>query len=144
MRKQRRAGTVVDMGHDSNAGNRASTARPTTPALPWPRLLVAAAVGIGLVVSMGFASVWAFNPVADEWHCSQGQAPARNRAGGGDCFREESALPKGYRWERWGNRPMFYNCDADGWLRIQHRSGNRHDCVREGTVLPGGWSAVAE
>lgn len=40
------------------------------------------------------------NPVADEWQCVQGEAPAVTAEGGRACFREGSALPPGYAWER--------------------------------------------
>lgn len=100
-------------------------------------LAVAGLLGLGTV-----AVLYAFNPVSDEWHCVDGKAPARHRAGGGDCFRQGSQLPEGWRWERWGNRPMVYSCDQDDWIEIVHRNGNHQDCVREGTDLPPAWRPV--
>ena len=105
-------------------------------------LAAVAALVVALVVAGGWGLLVAVNPVADEWLCSQGRAPAHHRSGGGDCFREGRTLPEGYRWDRWGNRPMPHNCDEDGWVKIATRDDNRTDCVREGTELPARWRPV--
>ena len=95
-----------------------------------------AVVGTVLAATTGCAP--AFHLV-DEWHCTEGSAPAHNRVGGGDCFPTGSALPPGYRWDRWGNRPLASSCERDGWVRITNRTDDLTDCVREGTVLPPAW-----
>lgn len=97
-------------------------------------VLVAAA---GALVAAFFALAFLFNPVADEWQCSEGEAPADHRAGGSACFREGASLPRGYTWDKWGNRPLSSNCDKDGWTPVER--GDLTDCVREGTKLPAGW-----
>jgi hypothetical protein len=110
---------------------------------------VAIATGIllagGVLVGAGYALLWGLNPMGDEWVCSQGEAPAGAGGPGGACYPEGSTLPPGVHWDPFGNRPMPYNCDKDGWVLIE-RTVTRHggtdveqDCVREGTDLPGAW-----
>ncbi len=108
----------------------------------WPAVLGIAITAVGLTVAVGLALVHAFNPVADEWHCSQGRAPAHNRVGGSECFKEGSTLPEGYRWDRWGNRPLAHSCDDDGWVLVTNRTDNRTECVRDQAALPRGWRHV--
>ncbi len=87
----------------------------------------------------------AVNPMGDEWVCSDGEAPAGVPGHYNACYREGSMLPAGLTWDPFGNRPMPENCDKDGWVAIErtvrHRAGSdvEHDCVREGTELPGHW-----
>ena len=56
----------------------------------------------------------------------------------------------GYEWDPFGNRPMPYNCDKDGWVHIERplrsKGGSdvEQDCVREGTELPGRWHTADE
>lgn len=96
-----------------------------------------------LIVGAGVGLLYAVNPVADEWICSEGEAPA-----GSSCYAEGSTLPTGVTWDPFGNRPMPYNCHKDGWVQIERpvtRRGARdveQDCVREGTELPGRWHTV--
>jgi hypothetical protein len=84
--------------------------RTETRPAPWATVLLvcsAVAVGAALVVAAGFAAlVFIFNPTADEWHCSQGEAPALRQNGGSACFPEGSELPRGWRWDPAGNRPL--------------------------------------
>ena len=98
-----------------------------------PAAAVLVVVGGGWLIQVGL------NPVGDEWHCSAGKAPAHNSVGGSDCFREGSDLPRGWSWDRWGNRPLHSNCDRNGWVAIEDRAGDLTDCVRTGTRLPDGW-----
>lgn len=114
--------------------------RPVTiAALTLAGILTAGA----LVVGAGVGILYAVNPVADEWICSEGEAPAGN-----GCYAEGSTLPAGVTWDPFGNRPMAYNCHKDGWIQIERsvtRRGARdveQDCVREGTELPGRWHTV--
>lgn len=100
--------------------------------------VVAAIAGLTLfsclAIGAGVTAVYAMNPLADEWQCSQGEAPAGN-----SCYPEGSTLPPGVRWDPFGNRPMSYNCDKDGWVQIERDDINGTDCIREGTAVPRGW-----
>ncbi len=78
------------------------------------------------------------NPVADEWQCVQGEAPAVTAEGGRACFREGSALPPGYAWEPLGNRPLPSSCDRSGWTRVIGPAGES-DCAPAGAALPPGY-----
>ncbi|MEP7089908.1 MAG: hypothetical protein ABI776_07325 [Nocardioidaceae bacterium] len=109
--------------------------------------VVAAAVlvGAGLVVLGGF------DPMGDEWVCSDGEAPAGPAHGpGGACYAAGATLPAGVVWDPFGNRPMPYNCDKDGWVPIERTteqrgvSNDEMDCVRTGTELPGRWHLAQE
>ena len=92
----------------------------------------------------------AVNPMGDEWHCSDGEAPAGKPPSYSGCYDTDKPLPRGLQWDPWGNRPMPYNCDKDGWMLIERipRGGQpadvEEDCVREGTELPGRWHPVDE
>ena len=105
---------------------------------------------LGLVVAAGFGLLWAVNPMGDEWHCSDGEAPAGKSPSYSGCYDTDKPLPRGLQWDPWGNRPMSYNCDKDGWMLIERipRGGRpadvEEDCVREGTELPGRWHPVDE
>lgn len=108
------------------------------------RVIVAACVAgailcAGLVVAAGAAVLYAFNPLGDEWVCSQGEAPAGNA-----CYPEGADLPPGVSWDPLGNRPMSYNCDKDGWVQIARDVVEEADCMREGTTVPDGWHVVAD
>ena len=102
-------------------------------------------VGCGLVVGGGFALLYAFNPMGDEWICSDGEAPGGVHGRYNQCYPEDEPLPTGVVWDPFGNRPMPYNCDKDGWVPIERTVSRRgvtdveQDCVREGTELPGRW-----
>lgn len=125
---------------------------PTQPSSPRPRrgwtvLVIAVlvvALTAGAAIGAGLFLLHAFNPVADEWQCADGEAPANHRSGGSACFPEDSTLPRGYRWDPWGNRPLGYNCDKSGWVQIEHRRSGDTDCVPEGTDLPRAWRPVPE
>jgi len=111
---------------------------------------IAAAVlaGMGAVVGLFFALLWAFNPVGDEWHCSDGEAPAGPAGDYDRCYETDKPLPRGFEWDPWGNRPIASNCDKEGWVQIERIPRGRgpawaeEDCVREGTELPGRWRTV--
>ncbi len=105
---------------------------------------VAVGVAVGVVAIVVAAAVLLLPQLdlTDEWWCSDGQAPALHRSGGAACFPEGSTLPAGYRWDRWGNRPLASSCDEDGWVPVTDRTDDRADCVREGTDLPAGWHRV--
>ena len=113
--------------------------------------IVGVLAGLGLVIATCFGVlIYAFNPVADEWHCSDGEAPAGNHGSYGGCHDKDKPLPRGYEWDPFGNRPIASNCDKDGWVLIERPVrgkgvGNTlEDCVREGTDLPGSWRLVEE
>ena len=93
-----------------------------------------------LALGAGYALLAAVNPVADEWQCSDREAPANGRAGGVACFTEGTRLPAGWTWDPWGNRPLSSNCDKGGWTAVANRAQGETDCVRAGTRLPAGWS----
>ncbi|MEV7428992.1 hypothetical protein AB0N29_05180 [Nocardioides sp. NPDC092400] len=108
--------------------------------------VVSFALGLAALVGLGLGALWAFDPMGDEWVCSEGEAPIEYPAGGGECLPEGTKdLPEGARWEPFGNRPMPYNCDKDGWVPVERDVVVRgepdveEDCVREGTDLPDGW-----
>ena len=129
--------------------------RPFHEGLPGPTrrtaaiqvALIAAGVlvGCGLVVGGGFALLYAFNPMGDEWVCSDGEAPGGEDGRYNQCYPENKPLPPAVVWGPLGNRPMPYNCDKDGWVPIERTVNRRgvtddeQDCVREGTDLPGRW-----
>ncbi|MCW2817084.1 MAG: hypothetical protein JWN84_4539 [Nocardioides sp.] len=108
------------------------------------RMIAAACVAgavllAGVVVGAGAAVLHAFNPVGDEWVCSQGEAPAGN-----SCYPEGAELPPGVTWDPLGNRPMSYNCDKDGWVQIARDVVEGSDCMREGTAVPKGWHIASD
>jgi hypothetical protein len=114
-------------------------------------LLVAGVVATcGLLLAGGFAVLYAFNPVGDEWVCSEGEAPAGPKGRYNSCFETGAPLPEGAEWDPFGNRPMPGNCDKDGWVRIERHAARgdstemEEDCVREGTDLPGRWRVASE
>lgn len=110
----------------------------------------AALVACGLVAGAAVGILSAFNPMGDEWICSEGEAPAGADGFYNRCFPEGSTLPAGVTWDPFGNRPMPYNCDKRGWVRIERTvssaagSDVEKDCVREGTDLPGAWRPAKE
>jgi hypothetical protein len=105
-------------------------------------------VTAALVVGAGLGILFSFNPMGDEWVCSDGEAPAGADGFYNDCYDEGSTLPPGLAWDPFGNRPMPYNCDKDGWVLIERTVTRRgvlddeQDCVREGTDLPGRWQVA--
>jgi hypothetical protein len=148
------------MNNDHFTGNVASYPRQPQEGLPEPSLgrrpvkVLLAAVGVlaavAAVVGVGFGVLYAFNPMGDEWVCSDGEAPAGKPGHYNQCFEEDSPLPQGYEWDPFGNRPMPYNCDKDGWVLIERTVSRKNgsdtvqDCVREGTELPGRWHTADE
>jgi hypothetical protein len=113
-------------------------------------LLVAGVVAAcGVLAAGGFAVLYAFNPMGDEWVCSEGEAPAGPPGRYNNCYDEGAKLPDGAQWDPFGNRPMPSNCDKDGWVQIERPvkrgggAGVEQDCVREGTDLPGRWRPAA-
>ncbi|HET9420885.1 MAG TPA: hypothetical protein VFO49_07100 [Nocardioides sp.] len=124
-------------------------------ASPGSRTFRVALVALGVlaamavVVATGFGILYAVNPMGDEWVCSDGEAPAGKQGSYNACFETGKTLPRGYEWDPFGNRPMPYNCDKDGWVQIERpirgdRSEFEQDCVREGTDLPGRWELAEE
>ena len=119
---------------------------------PWSTAsaLLGVLVGGGLLVGAWFGLLHAINPVGHEWICSQGQAPAGRHGRYDECFSKGRPLPAGLAWDPFGNRPMAYNCEEDGWVLVEHRVTRRgasdmvQDCVREGTALPAGWRPARE
>lgn len=103
-------------------------------------------LGVGVAVAGGYVLLtYADNPMADEWQCSEGEAPADHRSGGAACFEEGAELPKGYEWDPLGNRPLSYNCDKDGWVQIEQIRGvGDMDCIAEGTEVPRGWQVISD
>lgn len=107
-------------------------------------------VACAVVVAGGLALLRGLNPMGDEWVCSDGEAPAGANGFYNDCYVEGSTLPPGIEWDPFGNRPMPYNCDKDGWVQIERTvtrrgvSETEQDCVREGTELPDAWHPVQE
>ena len=99
----------------------------------------------GQVVGLGLVALYAFNPMGNEWVCSDGEAPAGADGFYNACYVEGSTLPPGVTWDPFGNRPMSSNCDQDGWLLVERTVNRRgasdveQDCVREGTDLSGQW-----
>ena len=107
--------------------------------------VVAFAAAVGLTGLAGAGLVKAFDPMGDEWVCSDGETPAGTDGFYNQCFADDATLPAGYTWDPFGNRPMPYNCDKDGWVPIERTVEDGdvdQDCVREGTDLPGRWQLV--
>lgn len=109
------------------------------------RTIVAACVAgavlvAGIVIGGGALVLHAFNPVGDEWVCSQGEAPASDSS----CHPEGAELPPGVSWDPLGNRPMSYNCEGDEWVQIERGAGLESDCIAEGTAVPEGWRVVPD
>jgi hypothetical protein len=112
--------------------------------------VAAVVAGCALVMGAGLGVLYAFNPMGDEWVCSDGEAPAGKPGRYNVCYEEGSNLPPGARWDPLGNRPMPSNCDKEGWVAIERtvtRPGEtepERDCVREGTDLSGRWRPVED
>lgn len=112
--------------------------------------VTAVLVAGGLVAGAAVGILYAFNPVGDEWVCSDGETPAGVEGAYSQCFRDGSTLPAGFTWDPLGNRPMPYNCDKRGWVRIERAVATsagadvERDCVRKGTTLPGGWRVARD
>lgn len=110
--------------------------------------VIAIVLVVGGLVGGYTALLYAFNPVGDEWHCMEGQAPAGRDGFYNECFGTDRELPDGYTWDPYGNRPMAYNCDKDGWILVARPYTRRgvteyeRDCVREGIELPRRWRMV--
>ena len=100
--------------------------------------VVAGAAALAGVAGLGYFSLaYAFNPMADEWICSQGEVPTD--AG---CYPEDATLPQGVKADPYGNRPMPYNCNKSGWLQVGRPAPDgsvQGDCVKEGTDIPDTW-----
>jgi hypothetical protein len=112
------------------------TPDPTGWRLWTRRLLIPVIIlgGLALIPAVGLALLWAFNPVGDEWQCSDGEAPAGNA-----CYRTDQPLPAGLHWDPLGNRPMPYNCDKDGWTPIERDGSADRDCLNNDLPMPTGW-----
>ena len=118
--------------------------RRVRPVLVGALVVAGAGAAVAATVGLFYGFLWAVNPMGDEWVCSDGEAPAGQDGFYNQCFDEDAQLPKGYEWDPFGNRPMPYNCDKDGWVEVErpmpkHRGKTEEDCVREGTDLPGEW-----
>jgi hypothetical protein len=118
---------------------------------------VVAAVITGLVlataavVGLGFGVLYAFNPMGDEYVCSEGEVPGGpapvGPGEGNDCYTPDN-LPAGVEADPFGNRPMSYNCDKDGY-RILMKSegvgaGQVEECVADDIATPSGWALADE
>ena len=104
-------------------------------------IAVGVLLGCGLVVGSGFALLYAFDPMGDEWVCSDGEAPGGTHGHYNQCYPEDTPLPAGIVWDPFGNRPMPYNCDKDGWVpdRADRDPPRRHR--RRAGLCPGGHRA---
>lgn len=91
-------------------------------------VLSCAAVLIFLLL-IGYRTLTYYNgPLIDEWHCSEGLAPASNEQGGSACFEEGTALDSGWTWDVLGNRP--YDCERrHGWAVVLDEQ-KQPDCMR--------------
>jgi hypothetical protein len=102
-----------------------------------------AVVSVAGVLSVGLLK--AFDPMGDEWICSEGETPAGMDGFYNQCFKDGATLPAGYHRDPFGNRPMPYNCEKDGWVQIARPAKDGEvvqDCVRADTDLPGRWHLV--
>jgi hypothetical protein len=114
----------------------------------WRRWARAAVVPLTIVTGIATAAVlalgllWAFNPMGDEWVCSEGEAPAGAGGPGSACYRRDQPLPDGLHWDPLGNRPMPYNCDKDGWTPIARDRDDARECLNDDLPMPRGWHAV--
>ncbi len=116
------------------------------------RRTIALAVGLavlltaGLFAGAGYVLLKGFNPVGDEYVCSEGEVPGgRAPVGpgeGNDCYQPD-ALPQGVEADPLGNRPMSYNCDKDGYrllVKTEGRgAGKVTECISVDTEIPAGW-----
>lgn len=105
-------------------------------------LVAAAAVVCTAAIAILLVGVlWVFNPLADEWQCSEGEAPVETADGGSYCAAVDATLPSGDSWHPLGNRPMGYNCDKDGWVSVEDLRGRepRPDCMSLHQPVPDGF-----
>lgn len=106
----------------------------------------------GVVVGGGFLLLNAFNPLADEYQCSQGEvpvgpAPVAPGEGTAGCFQPD-AIPRGMEADPFGNRPLSSNCDKDAYRLVTRTEGrgadNLEDCISVDTEIPSGWGLSAD
>lgn len=116
------------------------------------RSVVVLVVGLAATAAVGVGVLWAFNPVGDEYVCSEGEVPGGmapvGPGEGNDCFASEEALPDGYEADPFGNRPMSYNCDKSGYRVVVKTSGRGagqvEECIADDTEIPPGWALSEE
>ncbi|MEN8704977.1 MAG: hypothetical protein ABF306_02460 [Nocardioides marinisabuli] len=99
-----------------------------------------AVVGTAAVAVLLVGVLWVFNPLADEWQCSEGEAPVETADGGSYCAPVDATLPGGDSWHPLGNRPMS-SCDQDGWVSVEDLRGRepRPDCMSRYQPVPDGF-----
>lgn len=122
----------------SNAADRRRARRLTAV------LALAVLPVLGIAGIVGYYMV-SGTPFIDEWHCSEGEAPYFTEQGGSACAHEGSALPRGAKWDPFGNRPFI--CSSRwGWTEVvsidrQHDAvaAWSTDCVKDGDPIPDGW-----
>ena len=146
MRNQRRPSAELP-AHPYQAQDRRGRASGRPLALKVALWVGGVLAACGLLVATAFGFLYAVNPMGDEWVCSDGEAPAGAHGAYNICYAEGSTLPPGVSWDPFGNRPMPYNCDKDGWVKVERpmpgrRGETEEDCVREGTELPAEWHVV--
>ena len=121
------------------------------------RLLVIAGVVAGLLIAsaavagLGYAALMAFNPMGDEYVCSEGEVPGgRAPVGpgeGNNCYIP-GKLPRGIEADPFGNRPMAFNCDKSGYRLVVKTEGKRasehEECIADETEIPSGWALSDE
>ena len=106
-------------------------------------LVVGLVLGAAVVVALGTLTLYAFNPLADEYVCSEGEVPggpAPVRPGQGNACYIPGELPKGFEADPLGNRPMSYNCDKAGYRLIEQEPAiGDGECIADETPIPSGW-----
>ena len=96
------------------------------------------------IAGLAFVALWMFNPLGDEWQCSEGEAPVEYADGGSNCVAVDGTLPEGGTWHPLGNRPMSYNCGNDGWAPVEDLRGPEvlDDCISIYQPVPEGFRLV--
>ncbi len=115
-------------------------------------VLVGVLVSVGVLGGLAVAVLWAFNPLGDEWVCSQGEVPAdeapvRPGEALAGCYTPDT-VPAGYEADPLGNRPMSYNCDKTGWRLIEKTTGRGAgqvtECLADDLAVPTGWRVTED
>ena len=115
------------------------------------RAFLVLVVGVAAVAGAGYFVLWAFNPVGDEYVCSEGEVPGGQApvapGEGNDCYTP-GELPDGVEADPFGNRPMSYNCDKDGFRLVVKTDGRGAgevtECIADETEIPSGWALDEE
>jgi hypothetical protein len=69
-------------------------------------VLIAIGLAICIPVAVAIWFILSGGPVANEYVCTPGEAPADLPGGGSSCFQEGSELPPGAAWQPAGNHPI--------------------------------------